>query len=515
MNASKQIKFGIILQYLQMSLSIVISLIYTPAMLRILGKTEYGIYNLASSIISYLSLLSLGFSASYIRFYSKYKNGQNNDGVKNLNGLYLLVFCLLGAIALTVGLFLSSNVSIFFNESYSSADINLAGVLMIFLSVNLAISFPASVFTAYITSQEQFVFLKTVNIGKTVISPCLCIVALFFGYGSIGMVVITTVIALFVDLINALYCILRLKMRFSIGKFKNNLFLLKDIALFSVFIAINQIIDQINWQTDKIILGKMINSVSVSIYAIGATINTLYISFSTAISNVFTPRIHSIVSDNKRDSDEQLSKLFVKVGRLQFFVLMLVLLGFVFFGKYFISVWAGEGFEESYYIALLLMAPVTISLIQNLGIEIQRAKNKHQFRSIVYLLMAILNVFISLLFCKIWGTVGVAVGTTISLIVANGIIMNFYYKNALKIDIAMFWKNIILCFPSLIIPCAFGLAVVYFDLLQGLASFLILVIVFSFIYFLSVYLFGLNVTEKEIIKRIVNKIFIWRKNEKY
>ena len=56
---SKQIKLGIVLQYMQMGLSILISLIYTPIMLNILGQTEYGIYNLASSIISYLSLLFL------------------------------------------------------------------------------------------------------------------------------------------------------------------------------------------------------------------------------------------------------------------------------------------------------------------------------------------------------------------------------------------------------------------------------------------------------------------------
>lgn len=56
-----------------MALGIVINLIYTPAMIGILGNAEYGIYSLVSSIIQYLNLFSLGFSASYIRFYSKYR----------------------------------------------------------------------------------------------------------------------------------------------------------------------------------------------------------------------------------------------------------------------------------------------------------------------------------------------------------------------------------------------------------------------------------------------------------
>ena len=60
--------------------------------------------------------------------------------------------------------------------------------------------------------------------------------------------------------------------------------LLKDIFVFSLFIALNQIIEQINWQTDKIILGKMIGGSSVAIYAVGSQINMLFVQISTAVS---------------------------------------------------------------------------------------------------------------------------------------------------------------------------------------------------------------------------------------
>ena len=51
--------------------------------------------------------------------------------------------------------------------------------------------------------------------------------------------------------------------------------------------------------------------------------------------------------------------------------------------------WGGKGYEDSYYVALWLIIPVTVPLIQNLGIEIQRAKNKHQARAVVYFFIAI------------------------------------------------------------------------------------------------------------------------------
>ena len=73
-----QLKVGVILSYIQMALGSLISLVYTPVMLKYMGQNEYGLYNIASAIISYLGLLNFGFGSSYIRYYSRYK--VNKDG---------------------------------------------------------------------------------------------------------------------------------------------------------------------------------------------------------------------------------------------------------------------------------------------------------------------------------------------------------------------------------------------------------------------------------------------------
>lgn len=490
---NKQIKWGAILQYVQMALSILIGIIYTPIMLRMLGQSEYGLYNISSSIISYLSLLSLGFGASYVRFYTIRKKEDVNR-LKYLNGLYLFVFSLIGLIAIVAGFIIAFNVNIFLNDSYSVNDINIAKWLMILLAFNLGISFPASLFVSYITAQEKFIFLKLINIGKTVLAPALSIIALFFGYGSIGLVVITTTISLIIDAINVLYCLKKLNMKFSLKKIEFGL--LKDIFIFSIFIAINNIIDQVNWQTDKVILGKMITSAAVSIYAIGASLNTYFIQFSTAISSLFIPKINQIVVDNKDDCNEQLTKLMTAIGRIQFFILSLVLIGFVFFGKYFINKWAGPEYGDSYYVALLLMSPEIVPLIQNIGIEIQRAKNMHQFRSIAYLIMAFINVGISIPLCYFYGPIGVAFGTTISIIVANILVMNVYYHKKIKINMFYFWKEIFKILPAFIPPICVGLLYHYFLSTYTVYDYVRQIIVFILIYSISILTIGINRQER-------------------
>lgn len=499
-----QRKAGATLHYLQMALNILISLVYTPVMLRTLGQGEYGIYQLASSIISYLSLLSLGFSASYIRFYTQRKRKGDEEGVKKLNGMYMTVFLVIAAIAFGAGLILSFNVgSLFSGEGYTANDMHIAKIVMIFLAFNLALSFPSSVFTSYISSQEKFVFQKLINMGKTVLSPMLTLPVLLLGYGSIGMVIVTSCVTLLIDVINMLYCLLKLKMRFNFRTFEWRV--LKDVAIFSGFIAINQVIDQINWNVGQIILAKRIGKEAVAIYAVASTLNTMYISFSSAISSVFVPQVHRIVVDDK-NSNSRLNEVFVRVGRVQFALMALTVSGLVIFGKYFIFRWAGADYGDAYYLALLLICPCTIALVQNVGIEIQRAKNLHKFRSFAYLIMAIVNIGISILLCHYIGILGVAVGTTISLVLCNGIIMNVYYHKKVGLNILSFWKNILRMCLGLIIPIAFGVVIILFIDYDGLIDFIFWILLYACIYALSMWYLGFNSYEKNLFIRPVKAI---------
>lgn len=501
---TRQRQLGVVLTYIQMALSILFNLVTTPIILKILGQSEYGLYNLTSSIISYLSLLTLGFGASYIRFYSRYKSQNDEEGVQRLNGLYMIVFCIMGLVALVLGLVLSFNSSIMFNDTYSAQDLHTAKILMLLLTFNMAISFPMSVYTSIISSQERFIFQKIVNIGKTVISPALSIVVIFFGFGSIGMVLVTTIISLVIDFCNIYYCKKKLKAKFKFGKIDKPL--LKEIAIFALFIAINQLIDQINTQTDKIILGKMINSSAVAIYAIAATVQSMYVNFSTAVNSVFAPKIHTIINSGEKDVDDKLTDLFIKIGRIQYFILMLIMTGFIFFGKYFINLWAGADYDVAYYLVLILMIPSTVPLIQNIGIEIQRAKNKHQFRSLVYLLVAVINVVISIILCKFYGIIGVTVGTAFANIVGCCIIMDIYYHKKLGINMIKFWKSIARASLGLIIPAITGALIMKFAKFTNILIYLAFIIIYAIIYFISIYFLGMNRSEKGIIKKVFGKI---------
>ena len=141
-----QLKTGALLTYLSMGLGFIISLVYTPIMIRLLGQSEYGLYNLAASVISYLGILNLGFGSAYIRYYTRYKKINDKEGISKLNGMFLIIFSVITVIVLISGFTLSHFTSSIFGEELTLNELNTARILLIILTINLAIKFPTIVF---------------------------------------------------------------------------------------------------------------------------------------------------------------------------------------------------------------------------------------------------------------------------------------------------------------------------------------------------------------------------------
>ncbi|MBR2942895.1 MAG: oligosaccharide flippase family protein [Clostridia bacterium] len=497
-----QKKAGVLLSYGQTVLSTLISLVYTPVMLRLLGQSEYGLYTLVNGFISNLALLSFGLGSAYVRYYSRAQVKDGEEGVSRINGMFMVIFLCISALSLFVGGILVANTHNIFGAKLTAQEVETARILMAMLVVNIALSFPCSVFVSYVTAKERFFFQRVISMIRTVLNPIVMLPLLLMGFGSVSLVVVTLVLSVVTDGFNIYYSMKKLGMRFTFGKF--DFALLKEMAGFSFFIFLNMIIDQINWTVDTTLLGILSGTAATAIYGVGSQVHRYYMTLSTAISGVFIPQINRIVA--RGEDDMQLTRLFTRVGRIQFMLLMLVLTGFVFVGEPFIEAWGGGEYEGAYPIALLLMGPVTVPLIQNLGIEIQRAKNKHQFRAKVYFFMALFNVAISIPLCMRYAGMGCAMGTAISMVVCNGFVMNWYYHKHIGLDMVYFWKQILSMLPSMLPPVLLGAAAVKLIAFTGYSGVIAFALPYAAVFCASLYLLGMNEEEKGMVSAVFRKL---------
>lgn len=495
-----QLKAGVLLSYVALVVELLVSFLYTPVMVNLLGQSEYGTYNYVFSVVNYLTLFSCGFGSAYIRFYTRYKvdDTKTEQDVYRLNGMFLSLFTFMGVIVLIVGMTLSEFSDSIFGGNLTPAELSTVPILMRILVLNIFVTFLSIVFNSFIITHEKFVYQKLLVLLQTILKPVVTLPILYIGYRSIGLAVGTLFISFIILVINICYCVGHEKMRFRFDHFDINLF--KEIAVFSSFLLLSMIVDQINWSVDKYILGKLTGTVAVAIYSIGAVLNTYYKKLSEYISNVFVPRVNRLVASDA--SPSQITDLFIKIGRIQFYILALICTGFLFFGKPFIVLWVGPEYEEAYYITLLLMIPVTVPELQKIGLEILKAKNLHKFRSIVYFFIAIINVVISIPLCKMWGGIGCALGTAITVLLGNGLVINIYYYKKADLDVIKFWKNILGQCKGLILPAIIGALFLGIDIHSWWVLFLC-VVLYAIVYCVSCWFFSTNMYERNLIKNML------------
>jgi len=504
MTESVQRKSGAILSYVSIIVSTLVQLLYTPFLTGMLGQSEYGLYSLVASIIGYLTVLDLGFGNAIIVYTAKYRANNELEKEKKMQGMFKIIFYIIGALVALIGVGLYFNVDNFFAKTMTVAELEKAKIMMLILAFNMVITFSFNIYSSIINAYEKFTFKKLISIANTLLKPILMIPLLFLGFKSITMCLVITIVNILVVLSNYMYCKKKLNVSVKFDGFDKKLFL--EMFSYSFFIFLGVVVDKVNWSVDQFILGIVSGTVAVSIYSVASQLNHLFVNLSTAISGVLLPKMSKMIANQA--SASELTDEMIKVGRIQWLIIFLMTSGFILFGKEFIIFWVGEEYSKAYYVALLLILPMCVPLIQNLGLSIMQAMNKHKFRAIITSIMALVNVGVSYFLAKKYGVIGTAVGTTISLVICNIIIMNIYYSKALKLEIKRFWKSIIKMSVPFCIPLVFVLIFMYFSNFSGIIGVVVYGALYTLIYSLTACYLSMNEYEKSLVNKVLNKFHI-------
>lgn len=502
-----ELRFGVVMSYVNLALSTLIPLLYTPIMLKILGQAEYGLYSLALSTVSYLSLLNLGLGNTINRYIAKYRAENDTESKEKTFGFFIILYCVLAGIVLFCGWLISNNINFIFEKTLTTEEVLKMKSLVMIMTISTAVSFPTTVFTAVIGSHEKYVFRTLLETAQKLITPCANLAVLFLGAGAIGLSAVAAVIQIVVLPVNIIYCIKSLKVKPRLGWLQKDL--IKEMVVFTAFIFLGSLVDMLFWSTDKLILGMLVGSTAVAVYNIGGTFNNIVMSLSSAISGVLGPRITGMVVTDA--SKEELTEIFIRVGRLQYIVLALILSGFTVFGQFFIHLWVGPEYKDAFWVAILTMYPLAIPLIQNTGLSIIVAQNKHRFRAIVFFIIAVLNVVSTYICVPYFGIVGAAFCSCVSYLLGQGLTMNIYYYKVTKLDIPLFWRNILKMSPIPVVMTVLGL---YLNKIVQVDNWIMLfsmIIGYSAVYAILMHCFCLNEYEKSlylpILKRIWSRIY--------
>lgn len=496
-----QRKVGTLFSYIHIIISNTVSILYTPYMLQMMGQSEYGLTGTASSFISYLSVLSFGIGGAYIRFNAGFRATNDREGEKQLNGMFLVVFSCLAGLVLLGGLGCMVLAGRLVQDTFTTSELFKLRIILFLLTVNMMIAFVGNVVTMALQSYEEYLALRLVTLAASILTPIVNIVALKLGGKAVALTAISLAISILCYAIYFLYARKAIHLEFSFNGFRKDI--LKEIFIFSSFLFLNSITDQITFSTDNIVLGAVKGTTAVAIYAVGVNFRVYFQQFSSAVSSVFAPSVNLMIAKNQKM--QEIDDLFIRVGRIQFYVISLILLGYMSIGESFVRMWAGVEYGDAFYIGLILMLSVSVPSFQNIGLEIQKAFNKHQARSVVYFLVALLNVALTIPFARRWSGIGAATATLITTFFGYVVFMNYYYWKHIGLNIPAFWKSIASTIPGMLVPAVAGYLINRFWTMDSFQELLLAAILICALFAVSIWIFSMTEYERNLIKQPVKK----------
>jgi O-antigen/teichoic acid export membrane protein len=504
MDSKKQIKNGAVISYIAIISNIIASFLYTPWMVRSIGKSDYGLYTLAVSLIT-IFLMDFGIGSVVTRFASKYRVDNDTKSINNLLGIVFKLFIVIDIVILvilSITYFRLGDIYI----GLENIELQKFKVLYLIIASFSVISFPFTILNGIFNAYEYFVQLKLCDLLQKLSTIAFIIFALLRGYGVITIVAINTLTGI-ITIIIKLYLLKHytpIKVNF---KCKSKT-LLREMFDFSIWVTIIVIAQRLTYNLAPSILGIASTSYEIAIYSPAAAIAGYFYTFAIAIDGLFLPTIFRKIAEKKA---QDILSIMIKVGRFQITILGLIFVGLVCVGKEFITLWMGEEYIKSYNCTILLILPAIFEYSQQIARLTVVAENKVKLQSIGLISTSIINVPISLLLSYYYGAVGVSIAICITGFL-NLFYMNLMYNKVLKFNMFQFYK---ICYLRMIIPIGgtivLASAVLYYIEQNGWLWLMVKGFIVAVIFGILTFLFNTNKEERSKLVSIIRKLDV-RKN---
>lgn len=493
---------GMIIGYIRIVLSAIISFVYIPLLLSTIGQNEYGLYQILGSIIAYFSTITSSLNSAVMRYYTMYLSENDKYNMENTLAICRRIFLMISVLFLIVSIPVSLIYRYAYRNSLTEHELEESMILFLILVVNIIIYLNNTIYSAPILSNERFLFQQSLDLVAEILQPCFIIAAVLLHPYALSIALAQLVVNIIKYLANWSYAIKRINVK--IIYHKENMLLIKGVLSLSGSVLFAAIADQIFWKIDQLILGQQYGTGTVAVYSIGSQINAIFIRCGCILSSVLWPTLDRIIHVNK--DKEELNGLFNKTGRIQSFILMFIVSGFMLYGKEFVYIISGTGYKESYYVSLLLMIPYTIDLLQNSGIVILQIGDKYWFRAKALFIAAIINIFLTYFLSLRYGMTGAAFATAVATVIVSGFIMNIYYSKVIGLDIKGFWSNVLPIWIKGSIPFGIGWLILRISCTSLFLQFVVHGLLYIMIYTFFVFFFCLNIQERTTIKSKISKL---------
>jgi len=424
---------GAIISYVSIFLNILISLVYTPWMIRQVGISDYGLYSLVAAFLSYF-MLDFGLSGTITRFIAKYRAEGKEEKVSNMLGITAKVYLIFDTvifIILFVLFFFLSNIF----GGLTLEEVDRLKVLYCIAGTFSVLSFLFKPVSGAMMAYEFFVENKLLDLVVRVGTVLLIAVALLMNGNVYHIVFITGAVGFGTALLRYLVFTNKSKVIINWGFFEKTE--LMALFSFSLWILVVQLSQVLRLSLVPTILGIFSDTTEISVFSVGRNLEGMVYMISAALNGLFLPVVTKMVHSGDRKG---IMELMIRVGRIQLYVIFLIFTGFCVFGERFIHLWVGETFHSSYYVFIFLVFVNIISLTLQVAMDVVFAENKIKHTATRVLISSLIGVVLSVIVAPKYGAIGCAAATGVALVLTQLLYIQ-YFNDKLNLNMKQFFGS--------------------------------------------------------------------------
>ena len=350
-------------------ISMLVGLALVPIVITMLGKIQYGAFELILSLIFIDTILEFGIGSALVKYIPEYK--ENILKLKSFVWSYFYLKNILTLIGFILILIIGLNFENIFNL-HGINNIDDIKIAVVLFGIGLFLSSTSTFLDNFL---KGFVYFGSSNLVRSISMILFFIV--IYGYYKLTDIYNIVEIAFIWFIVKPLVLIvfqivlfnyLNLNYIFKYEKF--NYSYLKETKKFMFGMSYISIIGQIYNNLPKIILGIFMNPVSVAYWGVMEKIKGPLLQIENSMIRPLIP----ILSDKKNTSYMTEQKTFQAI-RLQYFFVSFLGIMTITHIDLFIHLWLGEDFKE---VSLIIQIIMVLFIFPKAGVLLMMYYSKGQ-----------------------------------------------------------------------------------------------------------------------------------------
>ncbi len=383
--------------------TMVLGLMALPLILPMIGPVGYGIWVIISGFSGYFSVFDMGLGGTFVAQLAR--RLEDHDGLRQIITIGVLAYLTIGTLLLPVAWMVVSHLTRWFGVPHKL----LPQVIPVFWLVYGALFFNliSNSIGALISAYQWMRWQAALRIGSQVVNYTVVLVALRGHQGLYAFAWGLWVSSGFVTTLSVwkVWPVLHGRLFYAPGRIPRSL--VRALLSYGGWLQINNVANQIIYETDRILTGLYAGLLWVTMYQINYKLGNTVRRVPLSLMGALLPAVSQVTD---RDT---LRQAYVSASRY------LALLSFLMSASLMVSLpllmkaWMGRSYPHESLVFVLMVGAYTTSNLTGIGTTVLRGQLQPRLTSYYTAFTALLKLSISLALAPHYGLLGILVGSLI------------------------------------------------------------------------------------------------------